>query len=86
MTAMLLSTAAASGSPIGFSRERRRGTFGGVTELQDGEGANAYGDSILVGNRVRLRGLRDEDLPILARWDSDPGRMATASNWVVPPS
>lgn len=57
-----------------------------MAELKDVEGAFAYGDSILVGERVRLRGLRDDDLPTLARWDSDPGRMATASNWVVPPS
>ncbi|MEO6881105.1 MAG: GNAT family protein [Mycobacteriaceae bacterium] len=57
-----------------------------MTELKDVEGAFAYGDSILVGERVRLRGLRDDDLPVLARWESDPGRMATSSSWVVPPS
>ncbi len=57
-----------------------------MAELNDGEGAFAYGDSILVGERVRLRGLRDDDLPRMARWEMDPGRMATLSNWVVPPS
>lgn len=57
-----------------------------MAELKDVKGAFDYGDSILVGERVRLRGLRDDDLPTLARWDSDPGRMATASNWGVPPS
>jgi len=62
------------------------GRIGGMAELNDGEGAFAYGDSILIGERVRLRGLRDDDLPRLARWEMDPGRMATLSNWVVPPS
>jgi len=64
----------------------RCGRIGGMAELNDGEGAFAYGDSILVGERVRLRGLRDDDLPRMARWEMDPGRMATLSNWVVPPS
>ncbi len=57
-----------------------------MAELNDGEGALAYGDSILVGERVRLRGLRDDDLPRLARSEMDPGLLATLSNWVVPPS
>jgi RimJ/RimL family protein N-acetyltransferase len=57
-----------------------------VTELTDVPGAFGYGDSILAGERVRLRGVRDEDLPTLAKWEMDPGRMATLSNWVVPPS
>ena len=33
-----------------------------MTELMDVEGAFAYGDSILVGERVRLRGLREDDI------------------------
>jgi len=57
-----------------------------VTELTDVEKAFAYGDLLLVGERVCLRGVRDEDLPRLARWEMDPARMATLSNWVVPPS
>jgi RimJ/RimL family protein N-acetyltransferase len=35
---------------------------------------------------VRLRGVRDEDLTTLAKWEMDPGRMATLSNRVVPSS
>ena len=57
-----------------------------MTELTDVSGAFGYGDSILVGERVRLRGVRDDDLPALARWEMDPGRMTTLSNWVAPPS
>ncbi len=57
-----------------------------MTELTDASEAFGYGDSILVGARVRLRGVRDDDLPTLAKWEMDPGRMATLSNWVVPPS
>jgi RimJ/RimL family protein N-acetyltransferase len=57
-----------------------------VTELSDVSSAFEYGDSVLVGQRVRLRGLRDDDLAELARWEMDPGRMATLSGWVVPPS
>ena len=57
-----------------------------MTELTDVSGAFGYGDSILVGERVRLRGVREDDLPTLAKWEMDPGRMATLSNWVAPPS
>jgi hypothetical protein len=57
-----------------------------MTELTDGSGAFGYGDSILVGERVRLRGVRDDGLPALATWEMDPGRMTTLSNWVAPPS
>jgi RimJ/RimL family protein N-acetyltransferase len=57
-----------------------------MTELSDVSGAFGYGDSILVGERVRLRGARDDDLPTLAKWEMDPGRMATLSSWVAPPS
>jgi RimJ/RimL family protein N-acetyltransferase len=57
-----------------------------VSELTDVSGAFGYGDSILAGERVRLRGVRDDDLPVLAKWEMDAGRMATLSNWVVPPS
>jgi RimJ/RimL family protein N-acetyltransferase len=57
-----------------------------MTELTDVSGAFGYGDSILVGERVRLRGVRDDDLPALARWEMDPGRMATLSNRVAPTS
>jgi RimJ/RimL family protein N-acetyltransferase len=57
-----------------------------VTVLTDVDSAFRYGDSVLVGERVRLRGLREDELPTLARWEMDPGRMTTGSNWVVPPS
>ena len=43
-----------------------------MTELTDVPGAFGYGDSILVGERVRLRGVRDDDLPTLAKWEMDP--------------
>jgi len=64
----------------------KRGRIDRMTELSDVEGAFAYGDSVLVGERVRLRGLREGDLQTLARWEMDPGRMATLSSWVAPPS
>jgi RimJ/RimL family protein N-acetyltransferase len=63
-----------------------RGRIDRMTELRDVQSAFAYGDSVLVGDRVRLRGLREDDLPTLARWEMDPGRMATLSSWVAPPS
>jgi RimJ/RimL family protein N-acetyltransferase len=57
-----------------------------MTELTDVSGAFGYGDSILVGERVRLRGVRDDDLATLAKWEMDPGRTATLSSRVVSPS
>ncbi len=57
-----------------------------MAALMDVDSAFAYGESVLLGERVRLRGLREDDLPTLARWEMDPGRMATLSNWVAPPS
>lgn len=57
-----------------------------MTELSDASSAFDYGDSILAGQRVRLRGVRDDDLAALAKWEMDPGRMTTMSNWVVPAS
>ena len=56
-----------------------------MTGLTDVPGAFGYGDSILAGERVRLRGVRDDDVPALARWEMDPGRLITLSNWVAPP-
>jgi RimJ/RimL family protein N-acetyltransferase len=57
-----------------------------MTELTDVSDAFGYGDSILAGERVRLRGVRDDDLPTLAKWEMDPGRSATQSHWVAPSS
>jgi hypothetical protein len=68
------------------SRGLSCGSIGHMTELTDVSGAFGYGDSILAGERVRLRGVRDEDLPTLAKWDMDPGRLATLSHWVAPSS
>ena len=62
------------------------GSISHMTEFTDVSGAFGYGDSIFVGERVRLRGVRDDDLPALARWEMDPGRLITLSNWVAPPS
>lgn len=57
-----------------------------MAELSDVQNAFAYGESVLVGERVRLRGVRDEDLPHLARWEMDLATIATLTSWVVPPS
>jgi RimJ/RimL family protein N-acetyltransferase len=57
-----------------------------MTELIDGPSALAYGDSILVGERVRLRGVLEDDLPTLAKWEMDTGHLVTLSDRVVPPS
>jgi len=62
------------------------GSINPMTELTDVPGTFGYGDSVLVGERVRLRGVRDDDLPALAKWEMDPGRLITLSNWVAPPS
>ena len=45
-----------------------------------------YAGFILVGLLVRLRGVRDDDLPTRGRWGTDPGRLATLSSWVAPAS
>jgi RimJ/RimL family protein N-acetyltransferase len=52
--------------------------------LDDHEAAFGYADALLVGDRVRLRGTRDDDLPTLARWLMDPAIRSTQSNIVVP--
>jgi len=57
-----------------------------MTELTDVSGAFGYGDSILVGERVRLRGVRDDDLPTLAKSELHLGRMATMTTSVAPPA
>jgi RimJ/RimL family protein N-acetyltransferase len=57
-----------------------------MTELSDAATAFAYGDSILVGDRIGLRGLLDDDLATLARWEMDPGRLTTLSDRVAPQS
>jgi RimJ/RimL family protein N-acetyltransferase len=57
-----------------------------MTELTDVSTAFDYGDSLLVGERVRLRGLLEDDLPVMARWEMDAGRMTTLSNRIAPQS
>jgi RimJ/RimL family protein N-acetyltransferase len=57
-----------------------------MTEFTDASGAFDYGDSLLIGERVRLRGVREDDLPTLARWDMDAGRSVTLTDRVAPPS
>ena len=49
-----------------------------MTELSDVSGAFGHGNSILAGERLRLRGLRYEDLPALAKWDMDPRALGHA--------
>lgn len=48
--------------------------------------ATAYDRTFLTGHRVRLRGLRDSDLPLLAAWWQDPSLGALQMTSVVPPS
>jgi len=48
--------------------------------------AQRYGEELMTGVRVRLRGLRDDDLPHLARWWQDPAAEALQMTWVNPPS
>jgi RimJ/RimL family protein N-acetyltransferase len=57
-----------------------------MTGITDVATAFAYGESLLAGERVRLRALTEEDLPTLARWEMDPGRMVTLTDLVAPPS
>jgi RimJ/RimL family protein N-acetyltransferase len=83
----LVSTRPASRTAeTGSRRGLACGSISHMTELTDVSGAFGYGDSILVGERVRLRGVCDDDLPALAKWEMDPGRMTTLSSWVAPPS
>jgi RimJ/RimL family protein N-acetyltransferase len=49
-------------------------------------GAAAYGRQVLTGSRVRLRGLRDDDLAALVRWWQDPELGALQMTSVVPAS
>ena len=57
-----------------------------MTELNDVASAFDYGDSLLVGERVRLRGVREDEVVTLARWEMDAGREVTLMARVAPPS
>jgi RimJ/RimL family protein N-acetyltransferase len=52
--------------------------------LEDHDAAFSYAGQLLVGQRVRLRGTREDDLPTLARWLMDPEIRSTQSNIVLP--
>jgi RimJ/RimL family protein N-acetyltransferase len=55
-----------------------------VSALDDADGARAYGASILRGEKVYLRELRDDDLPLLVKWWNDP-QAAALQTLVVRP-
>ena len=40
----------------------------------------------MVGVEGVFRGVREDDLPTLAKWEMDPGRMTTLTSWVAPQS
>ncbi|MFD1720677.1 GNAT family N-acetyltransferase [Amnibacterium endophyticum] len=44
--------------------------------VETADQAHAYGRTLLVGDRVRLRALRDDDLPLLDAWWEDPEQQA----------
>ncbi|TFV56462.1 N-acetyltransferase [Geodermatophilus sp. DF01-2] len=50
------------------------------------EQAVAYGGQVLSGERLRLRGLREDDLPDLVRWWQDPELGVLQKGSVSPPS
>jgi RimJ/RimL family protein N-acetyltransferase len=55
-----------------------------MTGLRDHDDAVAYGDGLLAGERVRLRGTRDADLPAIAAALMDPGIRITQSRTAAP--
>lgn len=57
-----------------------------MTEITDVASAFAYGDSLLAGERVRLRGAREDEVATLARWEMDPGTSVTLNDRVAPRS
>ena len=57
-----------------------------MTGLRDHDDAFAYADALLVGEKVRLRGTHDSDLPALAAGLMDPAIRSTQSNTVAPNS
>ncbi len=57
-----------------------------MSQLNDQGDAFSYADDLLIGERVQLRGTRDDDLPLLASWLMDPAIKATQSTVVLPPS
>ena len=57
-----------------------------MTEFTDVSSAFSYGDSLLAGDRVRLRGVREDEVATLARWEMDAGRSVTLNHRVAPQS
>ncbi|HEY2518746.1 MAG TPA: GNAT family protein [Streptosporangiaceae bacterium] len=57
-----------------------------MMKLNDVASAFEYGDSLLAGDRVRLRGVREDEVATLARWEMDAGREVTLMARVAPPS
>lgn len=57
-----------------------------MTELRDHDDVVAYAEQLLTGDRVRLRGTLDSDLPTLARWMMDPGIKASHTRYAAPMS
>jgi RimJ/RimL family protein N-acetyltransferase len=57
---------------------QRMAKWAGMTD------ATEYGRSLMVGDSVRLRELRDEDLPRLVGWWSDPANATLQANTVRP--
>ncbi len=57
-----------------------------MTELRDQDDAFTYGVELLLGERVRVRATRDDDLPLLAAWMMDPAVKATQAGIVLPRS
>lgn len=55
-----------------------------MNDLDDADAARAYGATILRGERVYLRELRDDDLPLLVKWWNDP-QAAALQTLVVRP-
>lgn len=57
-----------------------------MTDLRDHDDAFAYADALFTGERVRLRGTRDSDLPTIAGWLMDPGIRITQTRYAALPS
>ncbi|SDJ38720.1 Protein N-acetyltransferase, RimJ/RimL family [Frankineae bacterium MT45] len=57
-----------------------------MSELHDAEAARNYGETVLVGERIRFRGTREEDLETLVVWQTNPRVLATLTDWVIPVS
>jgi RimJ/RimL family protein N-acetyltransferase len=57
-----------------------------VVDLNDPDDARGYARAVLTGDLVRLRGLREADLPALTEWYTDPAFTVTNSPRVLPQS